>query len=327
MRKTVFQILLLVLCFTAQGQKVSNIHAEQLGQDIVVFYSLEATSPCEVSLLLSQDNGSNWGTPMKKVSGDVGKNISSGEKQITWKVLEEQEYLVGDNIKFKVIANGRKSFEPEMVFVEGGTFQMGGDVIGEKPKHMVTLSDFYIGKFEITQSQWSQIMFDNPSFFKDCENCPVEEVTWIVLQDYIEKLNRKTGKKYRLPTEAEWEYAARGGKYSKGYKYSGSNDIDEVAWYGDNSKKRTHPIGSKKANELGICDMTGNVWEFCSDWFRIYGFEHEFNPKGPEDGEYHVLRGGNLYFPETYSHLTYRLRFDQTLRDYRQGFRLVLPLE
>jgi formylglycine-generating enzyme required for sulfatase activity len=327
MKIAFLQIFLVLLCLSAHAQKVSNIRAEQRGQDIVLFYSLETPFPCEVSLLLSQDNGSTWGVPLKNVTGDVGKNISGGEKQIVWKVLEEKEYLVGDKMKFKVITNGRKSFEPEMVFVEGGTFQMGGDVIGEKPKHMVTLSDFYIGKFEITQSQWLQIMSENPSFFEGCGTCPVEEVTWSLIEEYIKELNRKSGKNYRLPTEAEWEYAAKGGKYSKGYKYSGSDDINTVAWFGENSKKKTHAVGTKKANEIGIYDMTGNVWEICGDWYSIYGFDHEFNPKGPEDGKYRVLRGGNLYFPETYSHSTYRLRFDQTLSDYRQGFRLVLPLE
>lgn len=149
MKRSILQIILTVLCLSAQAQKVSNIHAEQHGQEIVVFYSLETASPCEVNLLLSQDNGVTWSSALKNVSGDVGKNIAAGEKQITWNVLEEREQLVGDNMKFKVIANGKKSFEPEMVFVEGGTFQMGTNSGREfeKPVHSVTLSSFNMGKY------------------------------------------------------------------------------------------------------------------------------------------------------------------------------------
>jgi hypothetical protein len=147
--KIVFSLFFLITCFIAHAQKVSNIRAEQRGQDIVVLYSLETTSPCEVSLLLSQDNGTNWSAPLKNVSGHVGKNIAAGEKQITWRVLEEREQLVGDKIKFKVVVSDKNSFQHEMVFVEGGTFRMGS-ISGEsyeKPVHSVTLSSFNIGKY------------------------------------------------------------------------------------------------------------------------------------------------------------------------------------
>ena len=186
-RAIIIQGFLSILCFQSQAQKVSNIRAEQLGQEIVVLYSLETTSPCEVSVLLSQDNGATWGSPLKNVSGDVGKNISTGEKQITWKVLEEKEFLVGDKMKFKVIANGRKSFEPEMVFVEGGTFQMGcaSGNEDEKPVHSVTLSSFNIGKYEVTQAQWKAVKGKNPSRSSKCDRCPVEFVILIDVQDYI----------------------------------------------------------------------------------------------------------------------------------------------
>ena len=190
--KRILQIAMIFVCGHLQAQKISNIRAEQRGQDIVVFYSLETTSPCEVSLSLSQDNGATWSTPLKNVFGGVGKNVSSGEKQITWNVLESREQLVGEKIKFKIIANGRKSFEPEMVFVEGGTYKMGSNSgeSNEKPVHEVTLDSFYIGRFEITQLQWKEVMGSNPSYFKDFGNIstdllPVEQVSLIEIREYI----------------------------------------------------------------------------------------------------------------------------------------------
>lgn len=327
MRRVVVQIIFAVLCLSAQAQKVSNIRAEQRGQDIVVLYSLETTSPCEVSLLLSQDNGVTWGSPLKNVSGDVGKNIAAGEKQINWKVLEEREQLVGDKIKFKVVASGKKSFEPEMIFVEGGTFQMGSSSgeSDEKPVHSVTLSAFNIGKYEVTQAQWKAVMGNNPSNFTGCDDCPVENVSWNDVQQYISKLNSQTGKNYRLPTEAEWEFSARGGKSSKGYTYSGSNDLNAVAWNTDNSGSKTHTVGGKQANELGIYDMSGNVWEWCSDWYGTYNSYSETNPTGASLGQNRVLRGGSWYGDAGSCRAAFR-DWDDPDDGYDDGgFRLVLP--
>jgi formylglycine-generating enzyme required for sulfatase activity len=331
MKEVCVHIFLSVLCFTAQAQKVSNIHAEQRGQDIVVFYSLETTSPCEVSLLLSQDNGVNWGAPLKNVSGDVGKNIASGEKQITWKVLEEREQLVGDNLKFKVIANAKELFEMEMIFVEGGTFQMGSfygyGEQDERPVHSVTLSAFNIGKYEVTQAQWKAVMGNNPSNFKNCDECPIESVSWNDVQDFVRKLNSQTGNNYRLPTEAEWEYAAKGGKSSKGYIYSGSNDLNLVAWNTGNSGGKTHSVGGKQANELGVFDMTGNVWEYCSDFYGDYNNYSETNPTGALSDRGRVRRGGGWYYAANYCRVAYRTGHNPSSTYNDSGFRLVLPVE
>jgi formylglycine-generating enzyme required for sulfatase activity len=319
----------LLACLSSIAQKVSNIRAEQLGQEIVVFYSLETTSPCEVSLLLSQDNGNTWSAPLKNVSGDLGKNISSGEKRINWKVLEERAQLVGDNMKFKVIAGGQdqteKSFEPAMIFVEGGTFQMGSNSgeEDEKPEHSVTLSSFNIGKYEVTQAQWNSVMGNNPSHFSGCDDCPVETVSWNDVQDFIRKLNAQTGRNYRLPTEAEWEYAAKGGKKSKGFTYSGSNDLNSVAWNSDNSGDKTHVVGSKQANELGVYDMTGNVWEWCFDWYGTYSTYREIDPTGASSGENRVLRGGCWFSNASFCRISNRIRDDEDGRYYNCGFRLV----
>ena len=156
-----------------------------------------------------------------------------------------------------------------MVYVAGGTFQMGdwsSGVLNEVPAHNVTLSSFYIGKYEVTQEQWQAVMGSNPSYFKGAKR-PVENVSWGDCQVFIRRLNLLTGKKFRLPTEAEWEYAARGGNKSRGYTCSGSNTIGVVAWSLSNSNDKTHEVATKAPNELGIYDMSGNVWEWCEDWY------------------------------------------------------------
>ena len=186
-----------------------------------------------------------------------------------------------------------------MVYVSGGTFTMGGTSEqgsdaddSEKPTHSVTLSSYYICKYEVTQALWRAVMGNNPSNFKG-DNLPVESVSWNDCQTFINRLNSYTGRNFRLPTEAEWEFAARGGNYSRHYKYSGSNYISDVAWYGDDSgNNRTHPVGTKQANELGLYDMSGNVWEWCSDWYGSYSSYSQNDPTGPNSGSERVMRGG-----------------------------------
>ncbi|GHT29262.1 hypothetical protein AGMMS49574_05550 [Bacteroidia bacterium] len=235
-------------------------------------------------------------------------------------------FLLGEN------SSGIKGSEAaiEMVYVQGGTFSMGcsgeqgGDCHGsEKPLHSVTVSSFNIGKYEVTQAQWKQIMGSNPSYFKG-DNLPVESVSWEDVQEFISKLNAATGKRYRLPTEAEWEYAARGGNRSQGYKYSGSNNLNNVAWYVGNSSSKTHPVGAKSPNELGVYDMSGNVWEWCSDWYDNYNSSSQTNPTGPSTGSYRVLRGGSWYDFAKYCRVSYRDGSTPGDRGRSVGFRLVL---
>ena len=225
--------------------------------------------------------------------------------------------------------------EIEMVFVKGGTFTMGAtaeqgsDAFDfEKPTHSVTVSDFYIGKYEVTQAQWRAVMGSNPSCFKG-DNLPVEEVSWDDVQEFIKKLNAKTGKRFRLPTEAEWEYAARGGNQSKGYKFSGSNSISDVAWYDDNSRRKTHPVGQKRPNELGIYDMSGNVFEWCQDWYSIsaYTSSSQTNPTGPSGGSLRVLRGGSWYLSARGCRVSYRNNSNPDYRSSDYGFRLALSAD
>ena len=188
----------------------------------------------------------------------------------------------------------------EMVRVQGGTFLMGATEEqgndyhdDEIPAHNVAVGDFYIGKYAVTQRLWTEIMGANPSEFRGDDNLPVENVSWHDAHAFILALNGKTGGKYRLPTEAEWEYAARGGRSSRGYRYSGSNNIDDVAWCVDNSDWKTHPVGAKLPNELGIYDMSGNVWEWVSDRYGAYGDVKQVDPAGPRSGPYRVFRGGS----------------------------------
>lgn len=180
--------------------------------------------------------------------------------------------------------------EFEMVHVEGGSFDMGLEGNSFVPLHRVTLSSYHIGKYPVTQELWKVVMGDNPSSFKG-PNKPVESVSWDDCKNFIRKLNRLTGKKFKLPTEAQWEFAARGGNNSAGYNYSGSDDIDDVAWWFDNSDE-THDVGELLPNELGIFDMSGNVYEWCNDWYGEYNSSAQTDPKGHPSGSKRVYRGG-----------------------------------
>ena len=217
-----------------------------------------------------------------------------------------------------------------MVYVSGGTFTMGAtseqgsDAFDrEKPAHSVTLSGYYIGKYEVTQELWKAVMGSNPSNFNG-DNLPVENVSWNDVQEFLRKLNAMTGKNYRLPTEAEWEFAARGGNSSRGYKYSGSNSLGSVAWYADNSGIRTHAVGTKSPNELGIYDMSGNVWEWCQDWWGDYSSSSQRNPKGPNSGSTRVFRGGSCVSGAGDCRVSYRFSNTTDLRSISLGFRLAL---
>ena len=218
----------------------------------------------------------------------------------------------------------------EMVYVEGGTFDMGATTeqgsdaeSDEKPVHSVTLDGYYIGKCEVTQELWEAVMGSNPSYFKGAQN-PVESVSWNDCQNFIKKLNSLTGRTFRLPTEAEWEYAARGGNKSRHYKYSGSGNIGYVAWYYKNSGSTTHAVGTQTANELGIYDMSGNVCEWCSDWYGGYSAGSQTNPQGPSSGSARVLRGGSWSDYARYCRVSYRYCGDPYDSYDGGGLRLVL---
>ena len=218
-----------------------------------------------------------------------------------------------------------------MVYVSGGTFTMGGTSeqgsdaeSDEKPTHYVTLSSYYICKYEVTQALWRAVMGSNPSACKG-NNMPVGNVSWNDCQTFINRLNSYTGRNFRLPTEAEWEFAARGGNYSRRYKYSGSNYLGDVAWYGgDYTGERPHPVGTKQANELGLYDMSGNVWEWCSDWYGSYSSYSQTNPTGPNSGVERVIRGGSCYLSAWGCWSSCRFSYSPNYTHYDLGLRLAL---
>ena len=225
------------------------------------------------------------------ISGSLTSSASSSNAN----VLSSGSSSLSDNTLTIPVKNG---INIEMVKVEAGSFNMGATpemkspYEVEKPVHRVTLTNnYYIGKYEVTQALWQAVMGSNPSHFKG-DALPVEQVSWKDCQKFITKLNRLTGKNFRLPTEAEWEYAARGGNKSRGYRYSGSNTIDDVAWYENDALSQTHPVGTKQPNELEIYDMTGNVMEWCQDWYGSYSSSPQVNPTGAASGSYRVVRGG-----------------------------------
>ena len=225
-----------------------------------------------------------------------------------------------------------------MIKVDGGTFTMGATSeqgsdaeSNEKPAHSVTLSSYYIGETEVTQALWTAVMGSNPSRFKG-DNKPVELVSWKDCQKFISRLNSLTGKTFSLPTEAQWEYSARGGSKSKGNKYSGSGDIGNVAWYTVNSYDKgssspdygTHDVRTKSANELGLYDMSGNVWEWCSDWYGSYSSDSQTNPTGADSSSGRVYRGGSWYFNVWNCRVSYRYEDANGSRSSGIGLRLAL---
>ena len=274
---------------------------------------LKASAPSNIQITLTKE------------AMAIQQNIVS-QPIVAQQPMEQTPVTKVNNISIPV----KDGISIDMVRVEAGTFTMGATaemedpMDWEKPTHRVTLTnDYYIGKYEVTQALWQAVMGNNPSYFKG-DNLPVEQVSWDDCQDFLSKLNRITGKMFRLPTEAEWEYAARGGNKSRGYQYSGSNNLSDVAWYDDNSGKKTHAVGTKQANELGIYDMNGNVFEWCQDWYGEYNSSSQVNPTGANSGSYRVIRGGSWYFSAMYSRSSCRYEHAPGYRSTIFGLRLVL---
>ena len=268
---------------------------------------------------------------------DTKKQELKEEAPTPSKGKEQEQPVVQDN-SFKTLEFTVNGVSFKMVAVEGGTFQMGATseqqnpYSDEKPVHDVTLSSYYIGETEVTQALWEAVMGSNPSCFKGSDN-PVECVSYNDCVAFVKKLNDKlkaagqlpAGREFRLPTEAEWEYAARGGNRSRGYQYSGSNTLSSVAWYGESwDTGSTHPVKKKQANELGLYDMSGNVWEWCYDWYYDYSSSSQTNPKGPSTGSGRVLRGGSWNYLAQNCRVAYRYNYSPDYRINYGGLRLAL---
>ena len=290
---------------------------------------------CTVSYRYSEDpNKSSRGSGFRLVLSTELSSHCDNENQGTTQHSVSLSYGSGLSPKTKQIL---QQLVDNMVKVEGGTFLMGAQSTDSSapnydeeaydedssPVHQVTISDFSIGKYEVTQEEWEVVMGNNPSEFKGAKN-PVERVSWNDVQEFIKRINKMTGIQFRLPTEAEWEYAARGGNKSKGYKYSGGNIFD-VAWAETNS---THTVGTKRPNELGIYDMSGNVSEWCSDWFGKYQSSTQTNPVGPSSGTKRVMRGGDYQeWLSFFCSVSYRYSEVPNKSSRGSGFRLVLSAE
>jgi formylglycine-generating enzyme required for sulfatase activity len=289
--------------------KEGDLYGFKEGEKVIISPKyIEATNFINDSSQVSTKDSSFYinkkGTWLKTITG----SITYSKKDIIKKLLEN------------------------MIYVEGGSFDMGckDEVRWCEQEgvtlHKVTLSDFNINKYEVTQREWKAIMNVNPSYNKNCDLCPVENVSWQDVQIFITKLNQLTGKKFRLPTEAEWEFSASGGNKSRGHRYAGiSNRLDLVAWYDGNSINTTHSVGEKRANELGLYDMNGNVWEWCNDWYGLdyYNNSKKTDPKGPDSGSEKIIRGGSFNYDITYCRLSHRNKHVPENKNKNIGFRLV----
>ena len=295
--------------------------------------------------------------PQKSLRGDVNQdgevNVSDITDLIDYLLIvkgSEKRYDVNDDSKVSIedvtaLIDLLLSGEPQddgiysangvefrMIYVEGGSYMMGAKITEtgsrtfEKPQHLVILSSFKIGETEVTQELWQAVMGNNPSHFKGDPQCPVEHVTWYDCQEFISRLNEITGKKFRLPTEAEWEYAARGGDtwFTNYYLFSGSNTCRDVAWYSTNSDSTTHPVKQLLPSKIGTYDMSGNVCEWVNDWYEHYTDEEQINPRGPETGSFKVFRHGSWYNNAIENRISYRYMREPDYRINYLGLRLAL---
>lgn len=335
----VYVIFLFLLPSVCPAQTVSDVAARQEGNTVVVSYSLDRDA--DISICCSTDGGKTFSTALKAVSGDVGAGVKAGDRTIVWDVLSEMDRLVTTGLVFMVVPGGMdisfsvKGVPFNMVYVKGGTFSMGAgkqqgkDVQkNELPVHEVTLSGFHIGQTEVTQALWEAVMGTNPSTFKAAD-CPVETVSWDECQMFVRKLNKLLekelyGKKFALPTEAQWEYAAREGEAVSKNRFSGSSSAGSVSWNVSNSGGKVHPVAEKQPNSLGLYDLSGNVWEFCSDRYGSYTASRQENPAGATSGMYRVRRGGSFSSESSDCRVSRRMSCAQNVRDRSVGLRLAL---
>ncbi len=318
-------LVIVILLQFAFPQTITNFQQKIENGRIVVTYDLQGKTLEKYNINLTAKNEGDSVIP-KAIAGDLNDVSPGKHKVIWWEPVLESRSLTGWHITLTTMPL------INMVYIPGGTFEMGcGSWTNdceddEKPVHTVTVSSLYMSSTEVTQDQWQAVMGTNPSIFKG-DDLPVESVSWDDVQEFLTKLNQKTSQNYRLPTEAEWEYAARSG--GKKEKYAGTNsNLDEYAWYIKNSGNKTHPVGQKKPNGLGLYDMSGNVWEWCSDWYDKDYYKNSLgiNPKGTYSGSLRVLRGGSWDNYDISCRLSFRKRNLPNIRSNYRGFRFAQDL-
>lgn len=316
---------------------VKNVIASAHGQNIIISYDITTKNLLQrfdVKVFYSLDNGKTYSQNLEKVRGDAGFNITGGEnKKITWNVLSEVSQFNASGVIFKVTADLIDFGYNDMVLIPSGDFTMGSSLGGsdEQPEHEVKIRDFYMSKTEITVAQYRNYCTATGTAMPEkgivwVDNHPMTFVSWHEAVNYCKWLSNFTGEKYRLPTEAEWEYAAKGGDKSKNYKYSGGNNLNDVGWYQINSGGFGHAeVAKLKENELGLYDMTGNVWEWCNDWYgkTYYLVSSKENPQGPPSGAVKVARGGAWRTPAKSVSNTFRFFMTPTASSNYVGFRIV----
>ena len=301
-------------------QNYYNVRASQKGLSIIVQYDMSGNleNGDEVGLAYTNNDGENYYI-IKDAEGDVGSNITAGlDNEIRW-LLIDKDFIAGKIISFQIVTipNG-------MVYVDGGAFKRWDkkEDQDELSEYSVRLNSYLIDKTEVTQREYRRVMGEYSNDFSGCMECPVENISWHDANEYAKRIGK------RLPTEAEWEYAARGGRFSeKSQLYSGSDNIGEVAWFLANTKNK-QPVGKKKPNVLGIYDMSGNVWEWCSDWYHkdYYMIAENFNPRGPEYGTEKVCKGGSWFSNDIYCTPSRRYKLNPDYKDTNFGFRCVKDL-
>ena len=320
--KKKYLVISLLLMFISIGsaQTYKNVRALQDGLSISVQYDMSGDlfKGDEVALTYSIDAGETY-SYIKDAEGDLGDNVLPGKKnEINW-LLIDKDFIVGKVISFRIV-----TIPYMMSYVDGGQYTRVNTNAkkNQNSEHTVMLGSYLIDKTEVTQREYRHIMGKYASDYTGCMECPVENVSWFDAMDYAKKIGK------RLPTEAEWEYAARGGSYRKNFKaYSGSNKIDEVAWFLANTDSK-QPVAKKRPNELGLYDMSGNVWEWCADWYHDDYFQiaNKSNPQGPDYGTEKVVRGGSWFSNDVFCNVTRRYKLKPDYRDTNFGFRCVKDL-
>ena len=342
MKRPLILSSLLLLCLSVWSQAVSNVVLAQEGTRFRIEYELSEQIETSLSVAINESFSFR---PVYEVSGNIGANAVEGHNIAYWDALTEWGEFSHD-VKVKVTTMPRsKVIEANgvsftMVYVQGGTFIMGAtleqgtDAAKNELSHVVKLNSYFISQTEVTQELWNAVMGENRSFFMGAGQ-PVNLVSYDDIVSFISRLNLITGLSFNLPTEAEWEYAARGGKKSNGYKYSGSDNLRAVAWFGQkdgatydngNSESKSHRVATKQPNELGLYDMSGNLWEWCRDFYSDYPSEEQTNPVGPKEGTHRVVRGGSFRSRATNCRVSFRSANTPDSRLIHTGFRLSLPI-